>query len=60
MKGRFTSKMLYVIIITVGIVPYNFDNLSFKDIETCRYHKAKMEQSFLFYKRNSKVECKLK
>ncbi len=52
--------MLYVIIITVGIVPYNFDNLSFKDIETCRYHKTKLEQGLLFYKKNTKVECKLK
>ncbi len=52
--------MFYVIIITVGILSYNFDNLYFKDIETCRYHKAKLEQSLLFYKRDTKVECKLK
>ena len=52
--------MLYVIIITVGIVPYSFDNLSYKDIETCRYHKEKLEQGLLFYKKNTKVECKLK
>ncbi len=50
----------YVIIITIGINQYNFDNLIYKDIETCRYHKEKIEQSILFYRRDSKVECKLK
>jgi len=49
--------MLYVIIITIGITQYNYDNLSYKDLETCQYHKAKIEYRIRLTPYTRSVEC---
>ena len=51
--------MVYTILITVGAITFSYGHLSYKDLETCLYHKARMEQTILFYKRNASAECKV-
>ncbi len=38
--------MLYAIIIQIGATIYNFDHLSYKDLETCEYHREKIYDNF--------------
>ena len=41
--------MFFAIVIQIGASIYSYDNLSYSNIETCEYHKAKIE-SLLMYK----------
>lgn len=52
--------MVYTILITIGAITFSYGHLSYKDLETCLYHKERMEETVLFYKRNTSVECKVK
>jgi len=50
--------MLFAIIIHVGATVYNFDHLSYKDLETCEYHRDKIYETFMdITRKNFKVEC---
>ena len=50
--------MLFAIFIYVGATVYNFDHLSYKDLETCEYHREKIYKTFMdITRKNFKVEC---
>jgi hypothetical protein len=48
--------MVFALLITIGASVYNYDHLSYKDLETCEYHKGKVEQ-LLFYTKEVTVTC---
>jgi len=50
--------MLYAIIIQIGATVYNFDHLSYRDLETCEYHRERVYETFMdINRKNFKVEC---
>ena len=52
--------MLYAILIHVGATVYNFDHLSYKDLETCEYHRERIYETYMDITwKNFKVECQL-
>ena len=51
--------MLYALVIQIGATIYNYDNLSYKDIETCDYHKKKVEKLLFPHWEYVRVHCKL-
>ena len=52
--------MLYAILIHVGATVYIFDHLSYKDLETCEYHRERIYETYMDITwKNFKVECQL-
>jgi hypothetical protein len=50
--------MLYAILIHIGANVYNFDHLTYKDLETCEYHRERVYETFMdITRKNFKVEC---
>lgn len=51
--------MEYILVIMLGIVPYEYDNLRYDDLKTCQYHQRKVFHAFTdISRRNFKVCCK--
>ncbi len=52
--------MLYAILIQIGATVYNFDHLSYKDLEICEYHRERIYETYMdITRKNFKVECQL-
>lgn len=50
--------MVFGILITIGATVYDFDHLSYKDLETCQYHRERVYKTFIdITRKNFKVEC---
>ena len=50
--------MLYAILIHIGANVYNFDHLTYKDLETCEYHRVRVYETFMDTTwEKFKVEC---
>jgi len=47
-------------LITIGANTFYFDHITYKDLETCQYHKAKMEYHIRLTHYTRSVECKQK
>ena len=47
-------------LITIGANTFHFDHITYKDLETCQYHKAKMEYHIRLKSPVRYVECKQK
>ena len=38
--------MVFGLLITIGSVVYDFDHLSYKNLETCEYHRERVYDTF--------------
>ena len=48
---------MYIILILIGITSYNYDHLSYQNLETCLYHKEKIEELLFLSWKPVTVEC---
>ena len=50
--------MVFGLLISIGSVVYDFDHLSYKDLETCEYHRERVYETFMDTTwEKFKVEC---
>jgi len=49
--------MIFVMLITIGANTFHFDHITYKDLETCQYHAAKMEYHIRLKHKQRSVEC---
>ena len=50
--------MVFGLLISIGSVVYDYDHLSYKDLETCEYHRERVYETFMDTTwEKFKVEC---
>lgn len=50
--------MVFALLITIGANVYDYDHLSYKDLETCEYHRERVYETYMdIHWKKFKVEC---
>ena len=49
--------MFFAIVIQIGASIYAYDNLSYSNLETCEYHKTKIESLLMYRWKPTAVTC---